>query len=153
MTTLTEKATKKVALIEVKPVQNGYIAKEMAGGLGKKIKLKDGVFGSLLTRYLTTFFNAPPIVLAQLSAVCRQHHHEVLAFHTAAIQEIDADVDIAIVLSSMVDYRNEVRFIQELKNARLQIRAVVVGSFGSAMPQIYEGAADCVIQGDPEVAL
>lgn len=143
----------KVALIEVKPTKSDYIAKEMGGGLGKTVKLGDNLVGSILRRALQSFFNAPPIVLANLAAICRQNDHEVKAYHVADAGQVDAQTGIAIVLSSMVDYHNEVRFIKELKALRPDLRVIVVGSFASAMPQIYSQVADCVVTGSPETAL
>ncbi len=142
-----------IALIEVKPNQNDYIAKEMAGGLGKRIRLGNNFIGTLLNRSLNSFFSAPPIILAQLAGVCHQHHHETTAYHTSHAQDIQTNTQIAIVLSSMVDYRNEVSFIKALKTALAQIKVVVVGSFASAMPEIYQNVADCIITGDPETAM
>lgn len=143
----------KVALIEVKPVNNEYIAKEMAGGLGKRIKLGGGVFASVLNRYLTSLFNAPPIVLASVAGVCRHLGHDAVSYHTANPLEIDPATDTAVVLASMVDYRNELGFIKALKERLPQVKIIVVGSFASAMPQTFAEAADCVVTGDPETAL
>lgn len=148
-----QKKLSKVALIEVKPTKNEYIAKEMAGGLGKRIRLGDNFFTPLLSKHLNSLFNAPPIVLAQLSGVCQKFAGEITSYHTSKINDVDSDTQIAIVLSSMVDYKNEVNFIKHLKEKYDEIKVVVVGSFASAMPEIYANVADCVIKDDPEIAM
>jgi len=148
-----ELKTKKIALIEVKPAKEGYVAKEMAGGLGKRVKLSKGYFGRILSSRLISSFCAPPMVLAQLSGVCRSLKHDIKAFHTANAGDVDGDTQIAIVLGSMVDYHNEIEFINALREKNANIKIIVVGSFPSAMPDIYEACADFVIKGDPEVAL
>ena len=150
---LKERLKMKVALVEVKPSRNEYIAKEMAGGLGKRIKLGEGVFATLLNRYLTSLFTAPPIILASLAGVCRRFNHQVEAYHTTNIHDIDPNSDIAIVLSSMADYHNELNFMKALKQILPKTKLIVVGSFASAMPQIFTSVADCVVTGDPEVAV
>ena len=143
----------KVALIEVKPLKNDYIAKEMAGGLGKKIRLGNNFLGGVLNRYLTSLFNAPPIALAQVAGLFKADGYESQAYYTSGIEDIDRETSLAVVLSSMVDYQNEVSFIKKLKTALPHIKVIVIGSFASAMPEIYHPVADCVIRGEPEVAL
>ncbi len=143
----------KIALIEVKPTENHYIAKEMAGGLGRKVKFSNNFLGKVLTRSLNSFFSAPPIVLAQVSGVCKQITSDILAYHTANVDHIPNETNLAIVLSSMVDYHNEVNFIKTLKVKLPEIKVIVVGSFAAAMPEIYQTVADCIITGDPETAL
>lgn len=143
----------KIALIEVKPVKKEYIAKEMAGGLGKRIQLGNGLFSNVLNRYLTSLFSAPPIVLASLAGVCRKLGHEATSYYTSQAVEIGLQTDVAIILASMVDYRNELNFIKVLKERAPQTKLVVVGSFASVMPQIFSSVADCVVTGDPEVAV
>ena len=143
----------KIALINVKPVSDDYIAKEMAGGLGKRLKLKNTFYGRLLNWGIKSRFNAPPILLAQLAGIARLQNHDVDAYYTNSPEEINCKTDIAIVLSSMVDYRNECRFLQKLKASHSKIKIVVVGSFASAMPEIYQSFADYVVCGDPEIAI
>ena len=142
-----------IALIEVKPKKSDYIAKEMAGGLGKRVSLGNNFFGTILNRYLMSMFIAPPIILANLAGICRQFQHKVTAYHTYLPEDIAVETDAAIVLSSMVDYSNEVEFIKLLKVARPSLQVIVVGSFASAMPEIYKGTADYVLKGDAEIIL
>ncbi|MFA5087711.1 MAG: radical SAM protein [Candidatus Omnitrophota bacterium] len=142
----------KIALIEVKPKSHDYIAKEMAGGLGKRIRLGKNFLGFFLGRGLASFFSAPPIILAQLAGVARQCQQETKAYHTFSVDDIDRETDLAVVLSSMVDYRNEVNFIKALRGRFARLPVIVVGSFASAMPEIYRDVAHGVIKGEPEAA-
>lgn len=143
----------RVGLVEVRPKKQEYVAKEMAGGLGKRLNLKGSLLGSVLDRYLRSNFHAPPILLAQISGVLRKHHHQIDAYYTRDPKEIPSDTEILVVLSSMVDYRNEVDFIQQVKSLFPSLKVIVVGSFASAMPEIYQNSADLVIMGDAEMAL
>ncbi len=142
-----------IALIEVRPQSNDYIAKEMAGGLGKRVRLGNNFWGQVLNKQLSSFFNAPPIILAQVAGVARQLNHPTKVYHTSRVEDVAPDTDLAVVLSSMVDYRNEVDFIKGLRAALPSLKVFVVGSFASAMPQFYEEAAHGIIQGDPETAI
>jgi len=118
----------KIALIEVKPRGKDYIAKEMAGGLGKKVRLENNLAGALLSHFLTSRFSAPPIVLAQIAGICFKHHHETESYYIFNPRDIAPDTEIAFVVSSMEDYSNEVNFIKELK-ASSSAKVIVVGSF------------------------
>ena len=142
----------KTAFIEVKPTKKGYVAKEMAGGLGKKIELSKSFFGQILGNKLASTFSAPPMILAQLSGVSRSKNHEIKAYHTSEALDIDKDTEIAIILGSMVDYNNEIKFMKDLREIHSDVKIIVVGSFPSAMPEIYESHADFIIKGDPELA-
>ena len=143
----------KVGLIEVRPTTSGYVAKEMAGGLGKRIELSGGLLGRLLSGRLQRSFCAPPMILAQVAGVCRSFEHECTAYHTADVEDVDVGTSIAICLGSMVDYKNELRFLGQLRRRLPAAKIVVVGSFPSAMPELYSASADVVIVGDPETAL
>lgn len=143
----------RIALIEVKPEENDYVAKEMAGGLGKRLKLKNTFLGSILNRNLKSCFNAPPIMLAQLAGIFRDHNHQIRSYYTLTATDIAKETDLCIVLSSMVDYRNELNFIKKLKSHCPTLKVIVVGSFASAMPDIYQPLADFVIIGEPESAI
>ncbi len=142
-----------IALIEVKPKDRDYVAKEMAGGLGKRLKLKNTFCGSILNRNLKSKFNAPPIVLAQLAGILRKYKHDAHSYYTCVVTDISPQMDYAVVLSSMVDYRNELNFIKELKSCYPYLKTIVIGSFASAMPDIYRPAADFIIIGEPELAV
>ncbi|MDD5677774.1 MAG: B12-binding domain-containing radical SAM protein [Kiritimatiellae bacterium] len=143
----------KIAVIDVKPRKKGYIAKEMSGGFGKKIHLTNSLFGSILNWYLSARFNAPPIMLAQAAGICKAAGHEVTAYHTHDIDDIHPLTKMAIVLSSMVDYRNEVTFVKDIKAKFPTMIVIVVGAFASVMPEIFSPSADCVIVGSPDLAL
>ncbi|MBI5597580.1 MAG: radical SAM protein [Elusimicrobia bacterium] len=140
----------KAVLIEVPAAGDDYVAKEMAGGLGKRLDLRGSLLGGILNRHLRSHFSAPPVVLAQVASVCRALGVSVQAAHTGDPAALPADCDIAFVLGSMVDFKNELDFLRTLKARRPDLKTVMVGSFATTMPEVYEGAADLVIQGSPE---
>lgn len=142
-----------IALVDVKPEKDDYVAKEMAGGLGKRLKLRNSFLGKILNRSLKSRFNAPPIILAQMAGILREYNHEVSSYYTNSAEDIAFGTEVAIVLSSIVDYQNEIKFIKRLKSLDANLKVIVVGSFASAMPKIYQAIADYVIIGSPEYAI
>ena len=143
---------KKVAIIEVKPNSQNYIAKEMAGGLGKKIKLGNTFLASILEYFLKDSFNAPPLILAKIAAICNQYNCEVEFYYTSSMLELE-NKDLYLVLASMADYKHEINFLRELKNKYPNKKIVVVGSFASVMPEYYINVSDLIDKGDPETAI
>lgn len=142
-----------IALVDVKPKEKDYTAKEMAGGLGKRLNLKNTFLGSILNHNLKSRFNAPPIILAQLAGIFRAYEHKVSAYYTSNVTDIAKETDLCFILSSMVDYRNELNFIKRLKSYYPALKVIIVGPFASAMPEIYNTIADFVIIGEPESAI
>jgi len=85
------------------------------------------------------------IHLAYLAAMAARAGHEV-----AASRGDTVDGDVAIVLSSLVDYKREVRWAE-----RMRARGVRVGFIGlaaSKMPDLFRDSADFILDGEPEHA-
>jgi anaerobic magnesium-protoporphyrin IX monomethyl ester cyclase len=143
----------KVGLIEVKPLEGGYVAKEMAGGLGKRIKLDKGYIGKVLETRLSAMFSAPPMLLAQIAGICTSFGHEVRAYHTRSVEDVDERTNLAIILGTMVDYQNEIKFASELHDSFPDLSVVFLGSFPTAMPDMFMAGGNHVIKGDPETAV
>jgi radical SAM superfamily enzyme YgiQ (UPF0313 family) len=61
------------------------------------------------------------------------------------------DGDVAIVLSSLVDYRRETAFAKAMR-AR-GIRVGFIGLASQKLPELFEGSADFIVNGEPESAL
>ena len=127
---------KKVAIIEVKPNSNNYIAKEMAGGLGKKIKLGNTYLASVLEYFLKDSFNSPPLILAKVAGVCNQYSCDIEFYYTSNTLDIE-NKDIFIVLSSMADYRNEIRFLSDLNKRFPQKKIMGISPRTKIMKIIY----------------
>jgi len=143
----------KTSIIEVTPTKDGYIAKEMAGGLGKRIRLNGGFVGKTLETYLSKMFIAPPMILAQVAGICKDFGHSVQVHRTNNVLDLDSDTDLAIILGTMVDYQNERSFSRNLKQALSNTKVVFLGSFPTAKPDVFLDYADHVIVGDPEYGL
>src|SRR5204862_4219560 len=61
------------------------------------------------------------------------------------------DGDVALVLSSMVDYRREVAWAEKMR-AR-GTRVGFIGLAASKMPDLFKDAADFIFNGEPEGAM
>jgi radical SAM superfamily enzyme YgiQ (UPF0313 family) len=83
--------------------------------------------------------------MGQLAAIAARFGHEVLFTRDAY-----ADGDVAVILSSLVDYRHETAWADAMR-AR-GIRTGFVGLTASKMPHLFAGHADFIINGEPEEA-
>jgi len=61
------------------------------------------------------------------------------------------DGDIALILSSLVDYRHEIEWAQEAKR-KFGMRVGFFGAPATHLPEILEGQVDFLIKGEPEQA-
>jgi radical SAM superfamily enzyme YgiQ (UPF0313 family) len=92
------------------------------------------------------FQDLPSVHLAYAAALFRRAGHEVVASQGELV-----DGDIAIVLSSLVDWRRETAWARAMR-----ARGVQVGFIGLAaqfLPHLFEADADFIISGEPEHAL
>ena len=84
--------------------------------------------------------------MGYLAAIFEQAGHEV-----EVTREEFVEGDIALVLSSLVDYRHEIEWAQEAKR-RYGMRVGFFGAPATHMPELLEGHADFLIKGEPEQA-
>lgn len=124
---------------------DGLVTKDtVAGGYGSRL-----VPFSRVTRvycyYKKRRVGLPSIQLGYLAAILARRGHEVV-FTRDSIP----DADVAIILSSLVDYRRETRWA-ELARQR-GMRVGFIGLAASKLPQLFEDHADFVVLGEPEAA-
>ncbi len=126
--------------------KRGYVNKDtVAGGYGSRF-----IGHSFTTRVeknlRRALQNLPSIQIGYLAAIFAAAGHEVVV--TRDDQPVDGD--LAFVLTSLVDYKHECEWAQ---NARA--RGTRVGFLGTAathLPELFNGAGDFVISGEPEAA-
>jgi anaerobic magnesium-protoporphyrin IX monomethyl ester cyclase len=125
---------------------DGFISKDtVVGGYGSRLKPFTKVTG-LVARTKGAFHDLPSVHLAYAASLARNARHEVIG---SAGEFVEGDV--ALVLSSLVDYRRETAWAREMR-----ARGVRVGFIGLAaqkLPQLFEDSADFIIDGEPEGAL
>ena len=61
------------------------------------------------------------------------------------------DGDVALVLSSLVDYRRETAWARAMR--RRGVRVGFIGLASARLPRLFEADADFIIDGEPEAAV
>jgi len=93
----------------------------------------------------SVFQNLPSIQIGYLASILSQAGHKVVYTQGEQVKG-----DVALILSSIVDYRHERSWAQQASQNGLR-----VGFFGTTathLPELYEDAGDFVICGEPETA-
>ena len=125
---------------------DGFISKDtVVGGYGSRLKPFSKVT-RVVARLKSGFHEMPSVHLAYAAALAVRAGHDVVASSGDVV-----DGDVAIVLSSLVDYRRETAWARAM-----QARGARVGFIGltsQKLPALFEEAADFIVDGEPESAL
>jgi radical SAM superfamily enzyme YgiQ (UPF0313 family) len=126
--------------------KSGFVSKDtVAGGYGSRLRPFSKVtriYSSLKRR----FHDVPSVHLAYLAAIADRAGHEVTYTRGAP-----ADGDVALVLSSLVDFTQETAWADVMR-AR-GTRVGFIGLAASKMPELFEPHADFLVDGEPEAAM
>src|SRR5437870_7935726 len=114
---------------------DGFVSKDtVAGGYGSRLRPF-----SRVTRVISTLKQQlhalPSVQLGYIAAICAAAGHDVVYSEGEA-----AEGDVAIVLTSLVDYRRECAWAQE-QRAR-GVRVGFVGLAASKLPELFETSGD-----------
>jgi radical SAM superfamily enzyme YgiQ (UPF0313 family) len=135
----------RIVLADIKS-RDGFISKDtVAGGYGSRLRPFSKVTW-VVAGLKRRFHDLPSVHLAYAAALAKNAGHEVVASNGALV-----DGDVALVLSSLVDYRRETEWAR-----RMRARGVKVGFLGLAsqkIPRLFEADADFILDGEPEAAL
>ena len=125
---------------------DGFVHKDtVVGGYGARLRAFSTV--TRLACFLKKSLNdVPSVTMAYLAAILAGAGHDV-AFTRGEMLE----GEIAIVLSSLVDYRNETRWADEARKRGLKVG--FVGLTASKMPGLFAAHADFIVNGEPEDAI
>ena len=124
----------------------GFVNKDtVVGGYGSRLEPF-----SKTTRVMTylkrQFHDVPSVHMGYAAAILARAGHEV----TWTRGDLK-DGDVALVLSSLVDYKNETAWAD-----RMRERGVKVGFLGitaSKMPALFSGHCDFILDGEPEAGV
>src|SRR4029077_18669022 len=110
----------------------GFVSKDtVVGGYGSRLDPFSRV--TTVMAYLKKkFHDVPSVHLAYIAAILARAGHEV-----SFTRGDEVDADVALTLSSLVDYKNETAWAD-----RMRARGVKVGFMGitaSQMTQLFEG--------------
>ena len=126
---------------------DGFVSKDtVAGGYGSRLRPFSRVT-RVITAVKRRFHSLPSLQLGYIASLLSAAGHDVL--YSGGDQDVDADV--AIVLTSLVDYRRECAWAQQ-QRAR-GVRVGFVGLAASKLPDLFESTADFVVLGEPERAI
>src|SRR5690349_1037557 len=125
---------------------DGFVSKDtVAGGYGSRLRAF-----SRVTRVVAAtkrrFHDLPSVHLAYAAALLRRGGHEVVGSTGTVV-----DGDIALVLSSLVDYRRETAWARAMRARGARIG--FIGLAAHTLPQLFEQDADFLIEGEPESAV
>jgi radical SAM superfamily enzyme YgiQ (UPF0313 family) len=126
--------------------RGGFVNKDtVVGGYGSRFKGFSWTT-NWIERVRKLFQNVPSIHSGYLAAIFEQAGHDV-----RVTTEENVDGDIALVLSSLVDYRHELEWARENKR-RFGTRLGFFGAVATHMPELLQDDADFLIKGEPEQA-
>jgi radical SAM superfamily enzyme YgiQ (UPF0313 family) len=135
----------RVVLADLKGTE-GFVHKDtVVGGYGARMR---GF--SKLTRVASAarrrMSDVPSITMGYLAAILANAGHEVRWTRDAVL-----DGDVAIVLSSLVDHRNESAWADQARARGTHVG--FVGLAASKLPELFADHADFLIYGEPEEAV
>jgi anaerobic magnesium-protoporphyrin IX monomethyl ester cyclase len=135
----------RIVLADLK-ADDGFVSKDtVAGGYGSRLRPFSRVT-TVICKLKRRFHDLNSIHLAYLAAIASRAGHEVVP-STGELVE----ADVALVLSSLVDYRREVAWAEKMR-AR-GVRVGFIGLAASKMPELFKPAADFIVNGEPEQAM
>jgi radical SAM superfamily enzyme YgiQ (UPF0313 family) len=125
--------------------RDGFVNKDtIVGGYGARLRGFSWTT-RLIERVRKIYQNVPSIHCAYLAAIFSSAGHEVVF-----TDEQPADGDLGLVLTSIVDYRHEIRWADDARR-----RGMHVGFFGAMathVTEVFKDHADFIIKGEPEAA-
>ncbi len=126
--------------------RGGYVSKDsVAGGYGSRLQPFSRVSG-VVGRFKHWFHRVPSGQLAYAAAILADAGHEVVY-----VEHETVDADVALVLSSLIDYRNEAGWASAMRARGVRVGAI--GLTASKLPELFEDFVDFVVIGEPEDAV
>jgi anaerobic magnesium-protoporphyrin IX monomethyl ester cyclase len=135
----------RVILADVKS-SRGFVSKDtVVGGYGSRLDPFSRVT-TVITYLKRQFHDVPSVHMAYSAAILARAGHDVRWTRGDLV-----DGDVALVLSSLVDYKNETAWAD-----RMRARGVKVGFIGitaSKMPHLFADHCDFILDGEPEAGV
>src|SRR5215831_1442295 len=135
----------RVVLADLKS-NRGFVSKDtVVGGYGSRLDPFSRV--TRAAAYVKKqFHDVPSVHMAYLAAILARAGHDVQWTREGLVES-----DVALVLSSLVDYKSETAWAD-----RMRARGVKVGFIGitaSKMPELFLDHCDFILNGEPEAAV
>jgi anaerobic magnesium-protoporphyrin IX monomethyl ester cyclase len=135
----------RVVLADLKS-DRGFVSKDtVVGGYGSRLDPFSRVTG-VIAYLKKQYHDVPSVHMAYIAAILARAGHDVRWTRGDAV-----DGDVALVLSSLVDYKAETAWADMMR-----ARGVKVGFIGitaSKMPELFASHSDFIFNGEPEAAV
>jgi anaerobic magnesium-protoporphyrin IX monomethyl ester cyclase len=135
----------RVILADVKS-SRGFVSKDtVVGGYGSRLDPFTRV--TAVMAYLKgRFHDVPSVHMAYMGAILARAGHEVKWTRGDLM-----DGDVALVLSSLVDYKNETVWADQMRARGVKVG--FVGITASKMPHLFVDHCDFILNGEPEAGV
>jgi radical SAM superfamily enzyme YgiQ (UPF0313 family) len=138
----------RVVLADLKSPR-GFVSKDtVVGGYGSRLDPFSRVT-SVVSYLKKQFHDVPSIHMAYIAAILARAGHDVTSTRGESFDGVDGDV--ALALSSLVDYRNEVAWADRMRGRGIKVG--FIGITASKMPQLFADHCDFILNGEPEAAV
>lgn len=125
--------------------RRGFVNKDtVAGGYGSRFRA-DSVMTRLAKNIRFVFQNLPSIQLGYVASILANAGHKVTYTQGEHVKG-----DVALVLTSIVDYKHERAWAQIARESGMRVG--FLGTTATHMPELFDDAGDFVICGEPETA-
>jgi radical SAM superfamily enzyme YgiQ (UPF0313 family) len=132
----------RVILADLKSA-GGFVSKDtVVGGYGSRLRPFSRV--TTVIAYLKNqFHDLSSVHMAYLAAILDRAGHEVVW-----TREKPVEGDVALVLSSLVDFKNETAWADRMRSRGVKVG--FVGITASKMPHLFADHSDFILNGEPE---
>jgi anaerobic magnesium-protoporphyrin IX monomethyl ester cyclase len=135
----------RVVLADLKS-DRGFVSKDtVVGGYGSRLDPFSRVT-AIISYVKKQFHDVPSVHMAYAAAILARAGHEVVWTRGDL-----PDGDVALVLSSLVDYRHETAWADEMRTRGAKVG--FIGITASKMPELFDGHADFILNGEPEAGV
>jgi radical SAM superfamily enzyme YgiQ (UPF0313 family) len=135
----------RIVLVDIRG-GDGFMSKDtVVGGYGSRLKPFSRVT-TVIARLKSGFHEMPSVHLAYAAALAARAGHDVVASSGDAV-----DGDVAIVLSSLIDYRRETAWARAARARGMRVG--FIGLTSQKLPHLFDADADFIVDGEPESAL
>ncbi len=138
----------KVVLFDPIPEKNFRISKDTSGAYGTGNDFGDTIIPNILKRALKYSHDWPPLHSAYTLAVLKNKNYN--SNYTKDLNYDFSNVDVVIIISSIVCCETEIECIKKIKKINDKIKIFVIGPFATNNPEKYIDEKAIVISGEPE---
>jgi len=135
----------RVVLADIKGGDDLISKDTVVGGYGSRLRPFSRVT-RVVARMKGAIHELPSVHLAYAAALAAKAGHEVVGSNGECVEG-----DVAIVLSSLVDYRRETAWARSMRATG--VRVGFIGLTAQKLPHLFEHASDFIVSGEPEAAL